>query len=214
MKIDAWLQARLNRLKHCSVQNVKKNHKKWLRENRHMKYLWIPFTDAVVVVKNNRVPDVRLFCRQPPKDVHYRISLLMMASTVFIVLVGNFNKWQMLPDAVQATQCVEFCNCQDGHWIKSWFIWWQSSSIFYVRMLSWLSMNWSLRSILKLVSSCHRVPNHQSHLVISSRRQRRQHPWEIYWKRGLHKLMLGIAMMTLNLSLLPNLETGCWKLHH
>ncbi len=42
------------------LQEVKRNHKKWLSENRHMKYLWIPYTDAVVVVKNNRVPEVRL----------------------------------------------------------------------------------------------------------------------------------------------------------
>jgi len=37
---------------------VKQNHGKWLAENRHMKYLWIPYTDAVVVVKNNPVPEV------------------------------------------------------------------------------------------------------------------------------------------------------------
>ena len=42
------------------VQEVQKNHKKWLAENRHMKYLWIPYTDSVVVVKNNPVPEVSL----------------------------------------------------------------------------------------------------------------------------------------------------------
>ena len=41
------------------MQEVQRNHRKWLAENRHMKYLWIPYTDAVVVVKNNRVPEVR-----------------------------------------------------------------------------------------------------------------------------------------------------------
>ena len=39
-------------------QEVKRNHKKWLAENRHMKYLWLPYTDSVVVVKNNPVPEV------------------------------------------------------------------------------------------------------------------------------------------------------------
>ena len=42
-----------------SVQEVQRNHRKWLADNRHMKYLWIPYTDAVVVVKNNPVPEVR-----------------------------------------------------------------------------------------------------------------------------------------------------------
>ena len=40
-------------------QEVRRNHKKWLAENRHMKYLWIPYTDSVVIVKNNPVPEVR-----------------------------------------------------------------------------------------------------------------------------------------------------------
>ncbi|TVU50823.1 hypothetical protein EJB05_02214, partial [Eragrostis curvula] len=43
-------------VEHTFVSNadeVKKNHKKWLSENKHIKYLWIPYTDAVVVVKCN-----------------------------------------------------------------------------------------------------------------------------------------------------------------
>ena len=26
--------------------DVRKNHKQWLRENRHLRYMWIPYTDA------------------------------------------------------------------------------------------------------------------------------------------------------------------------
>ena len=40
------------------MQEVKRNHKKLLDENQHIKYLWIPYTDAVVVVTNNPVPEV------------------------------------------------------------------------------------------------------------------------------------------------------------
>jgi len=32
---------------------VKKNHSTWLKENRHLRYMWIPYTDKVVVVKCN-----------------------------------------------------------------------------------------------------------------------------------------------------------------
>ena len=39
----------------CTVSEVNKNHVKWLRENQHLKYLWLPYTDSVVVVKCNPV---------------------------------------------------------------------------------------------------------------------------------------------------------------
>ena len=32
---------------------VKKMHSTWLRENKHLRYMWIPYTDAVVVVQCN-----------------------------------------------------------------------------------------------------------------------------------------------------------------
>ncbi|PKA48704.1 L-galactono-1,4-lactone dehydrogenase 2, mitochondrial [Apostasia shenzhenica] len=35
------------------MNEIRKNHKKWLTENRHVKYLWIPYTDTVVVVHCN-----------------------------------------------------------------------------------------------------------------------------------------------------------------
>ncbi|CAL9095545.1 unnamed protein product [Musa acuminata var. zebrina] len=43
-------------VEHTFVSNaseIRKNHKKWLAENKHIKYLWIPYTDAVVVVRCN-----------------------------------------------------------------------------------------------------------------------------------------------------------------
>lgn len=45
------------------ITEIKKNHKKWLNENKHLKYLWIPYTEAIVVVKCNPVSK----WRGPPK---------------------------------------------------------------------------------------------------------------------------------------------------
>ncbi|XP_020571110.1 L-galactono-1,4-lactone dehydrogenase 2, mitochondrial isoform X2 [Phalaenopsis equestris] len=36
-----------------SFNELRKNHKKWLGEYKHLKYLWIPYTDTVVVVRCN-----------------------------------------------------------------------------------------------------------------------------------------------------------------
>ncbi|KAH7435458.1 hypothetical protein KP509_06G065800 [Ceratopteris richardii] len=45
-----------------TMKEVKKRHKNWLQENKHIKYLWIPDTDSVVVVKCNPLPEGK----QPP----------------------------------------------------------------------------------------------------------------------------------------------------
>ncbi|GAX80918.1 hypothetical protein CEUSTIGMA_g8353.t1 [Chlamydomonas eustigma] len=37
----------------ATVAEVKKNHKRWLQENLHLRYMWIPYTDTVVVVRSN-----------------------------------------------------------------------------------------------------------------------------------------------------------------
>ncbi|XWS65353.1 hypothetical protein CRYUN_Cryun05aG0105500 [Craigia yunnanensis] len=53
-------------VEHTTVSNmkdVKKNHKKMLHENKHVKYLYIPYTDTVVVVTCNPVSK----WRGPPK---------------------------------------------------------------------------------------------------------------------------------------------------
>ncbi|KAF6155368.1 hypothetical protein GIB67_019894 [Kingdonia uniflora] len=46
-----------------SMKEIRKNHKKLLSENKHVKYLWIPYTDTVVVVTCNPVSK----WRGPPK---------------------------------------------------------------------------------------------------------------------------------------------------
>jgi len=40
-----------------TASEVKKNHSRWLRENQHLRYMWIPYTDTVVVVRSNPVSD-------------------------------------------------------------------------------------------------------------------------------------------------------------
>ncbi|MCL7033845.1 hypothetical protein MKW94_013839 [Papaver nudicaule] len=53
-------------VEHTFVSNmaeIKKNHKKWLTDNKHLKYLWIPYSETVVVVTCNPVSK----WRGPPK---------------------------------------------------------------------------------------------------------------------------------------------------
>eukprot|EP01026_Neomeris_dumetosa_P031392 TRINITY_DN24904_c0_g1_i1.p1 TRINITY_DN24904_c0_g1~~TRINITY_DN24904_c0_g1_i1.p1 ORF type:complete len:658 (-),score=88.13 TRINITY_DN24904_c0_g1_i1:404-2377(-) len=45
-------------------EDVKRNHKKWLQKHQHLRYMWIPYTNSVVVVYSNptdatRTPRVR-----------------------------------------------------------------------------------------------------------------------------------------------------------
>lgn len=46
-----------------TIKEIKKNHKKFLSENKHVKYLYIPYTDTVVVVTCNPISK----WRGPPK---------------------------------------------------------------------------------------------------------------------------------------------------
>eukprot|EP00192_Tetraselmis_astigmatica_P008362 CAMPEP_0117666988 /NCGR_PEP_ID=MMETSP0804-20121206/10695_1 /TAXON_ID=1074897 /ORGANISM="Tetraselmis astigmatica, Strain CCMP880" /LENGTH=606 /DNA_ID=CAMNT_0005474621 /DNA_START=100 /DNA_END=1920 /DNA_ORIENTATION=- len=39
----------------ATMAEIKKNHARWLRGNKHIRYMWIPYTDTVVVVANNPV---------------------------------------------------------------------------------------------------------------------------------------------------------------
>ena len=34
------------------AQEVKRKHARWLRNNQHIRYMWIPYSDAIVVVTN------------------------------------------------------------------------------------------------------------------------------------------------------------------
>eukprot|EP00250_Pteridium_aquilinum_P001741 c11954_g1_i1 orf=517-2394(-) len=38
-------------------KEVRRRHKNWLQENKHLRYMWIPDTDSVVVVKCNPLPE-------------------------------------------------------------------------------------------------------------------------------------------------------------
>ena len=44
--------------KAMGMQEVQRRHARWLRENQHIRYMWIPYTDTVVVVANNQLPEV------------------------------------------------------------------------------------------------------------------------------------------------------------
>ncbi|XP_054789283.1 L-galactono-1,4-lactone dehydrogenase, mitochondrial [Prosopis cineraria] len=46
-----------------TMSEIRKNHKKWLCDNKHVKYLYIPYTDSVVVVRCNPISK----WRGPPK---------------------------------------------------------------------------------------------------------------------------------------------------
>ena len=42
-----------------SAQDITERwHRKLLQNNRHVRYMWIPYTDSVVVVTNRRVEEV------------------------------------------------------------------------------------------------------------------------------------------------------------
>ena len=42
----------------CVQDITEKKHRKLLADNRHLRYMWIPYTDSVVVVTNNMIADV------------------------------------------------------------------------------------------------------------------------------------------------------------
>lgn len=46
-----------------NMKEVRKRHKKWLAETKHLRYMWIPYTDTVVVVQCNPLPEGK----DPPK---------------------------------------------------------------------------------------------------------------------------------------------------
>ncbi|XP_058090091.1 L-galactono-1,4-lactone dehydrogenase, mitochondrial [Magnolia sinica] len=50
-----------------NIKEIKKNHKKWLADNKHVKYLWIPYTDTVVVVQCNPLPKWKGLPKFKPK---------------------------------------------------------------------------------------------------------------------------------------------------
>ncbi len=51
-KLFRWVGAFPTHGRRCR-QDIKRNHAKLLRANQHLRYMWIPHTDRVVVVTNN-----------------------------------------------------------------------------------------------------------------------------------------------------------------
>ncbi|KAI8472331.1 MAG: hypothetical protein J3K34DRAFT_212053 [Monoraphidium minutum] len=43
----------------ATMAEIEKNHAKWLKQNRHMRYMWLPYTDTAVVVQVNPAPSAR-----------------------------------------------------------------------------------------------------------------------------------------------------------
>ncbi|KAL5708333.1 L-galactonolactone dehydrogenase [Ranunculus cassubicifolius] len=70
------------------INEIKKNHKKWLNENKHLKYLWIPYTDAVVVVKCNPVSK----WKAPPKikSKYTKGEALQQLRDLYVELLGKY----------------------------------------------------------------------------------------------------------------------------
>ena len=60
----------------CRLQDItEKKHRKLLASNRHLRYMWIPYTDTVVVVTNNPIAEVA----PPPSP--FRPSVLKVSQT-------------------------------------------------------------------------------------------------------------------------------------
>lgn len=50
----------------ATIDEIRPHHAKWLKEFQHLRYMWIPYTDAVVVVQCRRMDD-----SEPADDVLY-----------------------------------------------------------------------------------------------------------------------------------------------
>lgn len=44
----------MERTRVATRAQVRRHHKRWLRQNAHLRYMWIPYTDAVVVVSSRK----------------------------------------------------------------------------------------------------------------------------------------------------------------
>ena len=49
----------------CVQDITEKKHRKLLASNRHLRYMWFPYTDTVVVVTNNPIAEVRASSCRP-----------------------------------------------------------------------------------------------------------------------------------------------------
>ena len=84
-------------LEHTRVMDarqIERDHARMLRENQHLRYMWIPYTDSVVVVTNNPLKQVtrpHSGCRLGPSWVHP--GLVDIWVTGCVLTNSNVRKW-------------------------------------------------------------------------------------------------------------------------
>ncbi|CAM6030085.1 unnamed protein product [Sphagnum balticum] len=72
-----------------NMKQVQKNHKKWLLENKHLRYMWIPDTDTVVVVQCNPLTEGQV----PKESMSHKYSedeRLSAARTLYREVAAKF----------------------------------------------------------------------------------------------------------------------------
>ncbi|CAK9203169.1 unnamed protein product [Sphagnum troendelagicum] len=72
-----------------NMKQVQKNHKKWLQENKHLRYMWIPDTDTVVVVQCNPLTEGQV----PKESMSHKYSedeRLSAARTLYREVAAKF----------------------------------------------------------------------------------------------------------------------------
>jgi len=72
-----------------NMKQVQKNHKKWLQENKHLRYMWIPDTDTVVVVQCNPLTEGQV----PKESMSHKYSAderLSAARTLYREVAAKF----------------------------------------------------------------------------------------------------------------------------
>jgi len=81
-----------------NMKQVQKNHKKWLLENKHLRYMWIPDTDTVVVVQCNPLTEGQV----PKESMSHKYSedeRLSAARTLYREVAAKF-----LPEEESSTE--------------------------------------------------------------------------------------------------------------
>lgn len=66
------------------LTGVKKNHRKWLEDFQHIRYMWIPHTDPIVVVRSNPIR------ADEPEVQKYQTSVASPAEEECLEHVVNF----------------------------------------------------------------------------------------------------------------------------
>ncbi|KAI9918213.1 hypothetical protein PsorP6_011309 [Peronosclerospora sorghi] len=62
-----------------TLDEIRKNHERWLKEFQHLRYMWIPYTDAVVVVQCRRAEDDELLDEKRFQPVENSEKVRMVA---------------------------------------------------------------------------------------------------------------------------------------